>query len=154
VAGNFKLECGSCGAASMAPEGQSLWKCKYCDTVTIIDVIEADPQAELRQNLSTRTRKIESVLSKAANNNSGPTSDGGRLHVTKNEVVFVPHKFNFESNYRLVFPFKDIKNILKKSYFGLIRYLFIQTKDSRTYKFVVWNQDEVINCVHRMISSD
>ena len=150
VAGNLKLECGSCGAASMAPDGQSLWKCQYCGTVTIIDGIDADPTSELKENIASRTRKIESVLSKPANNNTGAISDGGRLHVTRNEIVFVPHAFNFNSNYRLVFPYKDIKNIWKKSHLGIIRYLFVETKDSKLYKFIVWNQDAVINCVNSM----
>lgn len=152
VVGNLKLECGSCGAASMSPDGRSLWKCQYCSTVTIIDGIEADPNAELRENIARRTRKIESILRKPANNNTGNISDGGHLHLTKNEIVFVPHMFNFDSNYRLVFPLNDIKNISKKSYFGLIRYLFVQTKDSKTYKFVVWNQDAFINGVTDLIN--
>lgn len=148
-----KLECGSCGATSMAPSGRSLWKCQYCDTVTIIDAVEIDQHSDLRENIARRTRKIQSIISKPANNNTGSISDGGRIHVTENEIVFVPHVFNLDSSYRLVFPLNDIRDIWKKSYFGLIRYLFIETNERKQYKFVVWNQDAIIQSVNDLISN-
>ena len=99
-----KLECGSCGASSMAPQRQTLWKYEYCDAVTIFDGIEADPTSESKENIARRTRKIDSVLKKKANYLHDGISDGGHLHVTRSEIVFVPHAFNINSGYRLVFP--------------------------------------------------
>lgn len=136
----------------MAPQRQTLWKCEYCNTVTIIDGIEADPTAELKENIAKRTRKIESVLQKKANYMHDGVSDGGNLHVTRSEIVFVPHRFNINSGYRLVFPLHEIKDIRKEnSLLGIIRELIVEMKDSSQATFVVWGRDGVIDCVNKLI---
>lgn len=148
-----KLECGSCGAASMAPKRQTLWKCEYCGAVTIFDGIEADPTADLKENIAKRTRKIESVLTKKANYLHDGISDGGNLHVTRSEIVFVPHAFNINSGYRLVFPFSEMKDIRKENaMLGLSRQLVVEMKDSSGAAFIVWGRDEIIKCIQNLIS--
>lgn len=147
-----KLECSSCGASSMAPQRQTLWKCEYCDAVTIVDGIESDPTSELKENIAKRTRKIESVLKKKANYLHDGISDGGHLHVTRSEIVFIPHAFNITSGYRLVFPILEIKDIRKENaLMGLIRQLIIEMKDSSEAAFIVWGRDEVIDCIQKLI---
>jgi hypothetical protein len=116
--------------------------------VTIADALVPDALDQLRENLSRNTRKIEPILSKKANYWNGNLAEGGKLHVTKAELVFVPHAFNFNSGYRLVFPFETIANLQKEnSMLGLVRELHIHTKDGQVASFVVWGQDQVINCV-------
>lgn len=148
----IKLECGSCGAASLAPERQSLWKCNYCATVTIFDGVDIDPNSELKENLARRTRKIESILRKAANFENHGISDGGWLHVTKKEIVFVPHALNFDSSYKLVFSFNEIKNVRRdNAFFGIKRLLVIETKDSSRYDFVVWGRGAILDCIQKIL---
>jgi hypothetical protein len=148
----IKLECGSCGAADLAPARQTLWKCNYCEVITIFDGIEIETVSELKENLSKRTRKIESILRKAANYENRMTADGGWLHITKNELVFVPHAFNIQNDYKLVFPFNEIRDVRRvNQLFGIKRLLVVETKDSSQYSFVVWCRGVILDCIQQSL---
>jgi len=148
----IKLECGSCGAPILFSGRQSLMKCEYCGTVTIVDGLDAASTDELKENLAQRTRKIETILKKAANYLYEGVSDGGWLHVTNQELVFLPHIFNLNSGYRLVFPIKDMRDIRKhEAWLGLSKQLIVQMKDLKQAAFVTWGRDAIIECVQRQI---
>ena len=158
-----KLECCSCGASSLAPEKKTLWKCDYCGSISIFDGLAEISTNELLLSQSAKTRKIEPVLKKAANfmypNARFPlwiksiedvreVADGGHLIVTNTEIVFVPHAFNLNCGYQLVFPLDELSDIRKENkFFGLVRKLILVMKDSSESTFVCWGRDEIINRV-------
>ena len=163
-----KLECCSCGASSLAPEKKTLWKCDYCGSISIFDGLPEISTNELLLLQSSKTRKIEPVLKKAANfiypNARFPfwaksiedyrqIADGGHLIVTNTEIVFVPHAFNLTPVYRLVFPLDELSDIRKENkFFGLGRKLILVMKDSSESTFVCWGRDEVINRVSNTLN--
>jgi hypothetical protein len=131
----------------------SLFKCKFCGTVTIVGSDKADPTAALRENLNSRTRVIETILKRPANYNYDGISDGGMFHVTKSELVFVPHAFNVNTGYRLVFPYHEISDIRRhNAWLGLMRQLVVITKQGERVAFVMWGRGRVLDCVRQQIS--
>jgi hypothetical protein len=148
-----KVECESCGASSFVAVGNSLLKCEYCGTASIVDGLEESPTHELRDTLARRTRKIETVLKKGASYMYDGVSDGGWLHVTKQELVFLPHRFNLNSGYRLVFPFAQMRDIRKHdAWLGLSKQLIVEMKDAEQATFLTWGRDATIACIEKQIS--
>jgi hypothetical protein len=147
-----KLECVSCGASSFSSARNALLKCEYCGTVSIVQGIHEPSTDELKAKLTERTRSIDTVLKKAANYLYKGVSDGGWLHVTKRELVFVPHMLNLNTGYRLVFPFSETRDVRKRSaWAGLSRQLIVAMKDGSESAFVIWGRDEVIECIRSQL---
>jgi len=142
------LRCASCGA-SIAIEGvQSLIRCEYCKSVSLVDRI-ADQTGDLRSNLALRSRRIDPIFESAANYLHDDTADGGRLYVTRSEFVFVPHAFNLTSGYRLVIPFSDLCDIQKVNQLVFMRKLVLVLRDGQCVEFVVWHRDKIIDAVRK-----
>ena len=146
------LKCCSCGSTSFIQTTQSLFKCEYCSSISIIDGLPDNPKKELKEHLLRETRKIETIFKKAANYMHDGISDGGRIHLTKRELVFIPHAFNLNTGYKLVFPFQEIRDMRKRNaWLGLSRQLIIESSDGSESTFIVWGRDEVINMVSKQL---
>ena len=145
------LKCASCGANEFVAQGQALMKCSYCRTVLLVEGYPLQKENSLKENLASRTRKIETLFKKAANYQHRSISDGGFLHVTRSELVFIPHKLNVTSDYRLVFPYSEIRDIRKVTTLFIIRELIVSLTDGSESSFIVWGRDRLIEAIHRQL---
>jgi hypothetical protein len=75
---------------------------------------------------------------------------GGKLHLTQNEMVFIPHRFNTRSNFKIIIPFNEVDRIWKS---GIIQKLVnLKTIDGQMFRFITWYRDMVIDYVGRILS--
>ena len=147
----FTLKCASCGANDFVAQGQSLMKCSYCRTVMLVEGAPLQKGSSLKENLEISTRKIETLMRKAANYQHDGVSDGGFLHVTRSELVFIPHAFNVTSGYRLVFPYKELSDIKKVNILFVVRHLVLSLTDGSEATFVMWGRDKLIETVRHQL---
>lgn len=147
----YTLKCASCGANDLVAQGQSLMRRSYCRTVVLVEGAPLQKAGSLKENLGARTRQIETLMKRAANYLHDGVSDGGFLHVTRSELVFIPHAFNVTSGYRLVFPYAELDDMRKINHFFVVRQLILYLKDGSEAAFVMWGRDKLIETVRKQL---
>lgn len=142
------VRCENCGASNAVADNQPLLRCEYCKSILLVERT-VRTGSELRTNLTICSRPIQSVFDAPANYLHDGHAYGGRLYVTRSELVFVPHAFNFTTGYRLVFPFTDLRDMQKINHLFVVRKLLLVQRDGHHAEFVVWHRDAVIDAVRK-----
>ena len=145
------LKCANCGANDLVAQGQSLMKCSYCNSVILVEGNPSQSIGVLKENLVLHTRKIETIFKRLATYVHDGIRDGGHLHVTRSEIVFVPHALNIISGYRLVFPYSELRDIRKVTLYLVVRQLVITSASGDEDVFIVWGRDKFIEAVRRQL---
>ena len=143
------LKCGSCGASfDKPPFKQTLCKCRYCGSITIFDGLK-DSSEEVTRDI------IPQITINNVKYNRRFTADIGNLTLTKTEVVFVPNFFNWRSNYRLVFPLNEIKNILEEDkMFGMYKWFTFVMENNDASTFISYDRDSFLFSVRTEIDKE
>lgn len=77
-------------------------------------------------------------------------ADGGKLLLTNKNLIFHPHKINLPGG-KLQIPLKYIKNVKKRTRFGISKQIVIERKDGKKEYFVMWHRDEFLNEINRLL---
>ena len=85
----------------------------------------------------------EIIMEKLANHYRNRfLTDGGKLILTKKELLFNPHKINLPRG-KIHINICDIKSITKRSRFLISKQVLITKKNGESECFVMWNRDEL-----------
>ncbi len=147
--------CPNCGAPLTADISNGGIICQYCKSVIAIEVAPAAnlnnpgvnmPVDDLGQGIQFHLRKVEPELKYMANfKESAVNAQGGMLWITKDEVVFKPHMFNFGNLGKKYIRIQDVAGYSK----GFLTSFSIWTKDGSEMGLVVWKKDEIIREVEK-----
>ncbi len=142
--------CPNCGAPLTADINNGAIICQYCTSVIAISVPSANENNTTDHNFGQGVkfllRKVQPELTFAANYQEGLINmQGGHLWITKDEVVFKPHRFNFGNLAKKYIRIQDVAGYTK----GLLTFFSIWTKDGSEMSLVVWNKNEIIQEVEK-----
>lgn len=147
--------CPNCGAPLTADISNGGIVCQYCKSVIAISVAPAvdsnNPGVNasvdnLGQGIRFLLRTVQPELTYQANfNENSFNSQGGHLWITKDEVVFKPHSFNFGNLDKKYIRIQDVAGYTK----GFLTSFSIWTKDGSEMSLVVWKKNEIIREVEK-----
>lgn len=132
--------CPNCGAPVDFEQDSQAFICKYCSSVIAI-IPQTISQTNSEENNQPVLRKVEPEIRHLANHVLGIYSQGGHLWITKDEVVFKPHLFNFGPLGKRYIRIQDVVGYEK----GFLTNMTIYTKNGYQMNLVVWKKDEIIN---------
>lgn len=92
---------------------------------------------------NSNTPAFPAEISFPANFNKGLLSQGGKLTITPDKLIFKPHSFNLGSKSERVYNIKDIKGYEK----GMLTFLYVLFSDGTKIKLTVSNKTEIINAL-------
>ena len=67
------------------------------------------------------------------------SSDGGKLYLTNQRLVFIAHKANFNPNLYWEIPLQDIQNVTMKRNLIVSQHILVESEKSEDKVFVVYN---------------
>ena len=142
---NVNSNCPNCGAPIEIDQDAQAFICKYCSSV--VAVIPRTPsQIEESKTELPILRKVEPELKYQANHQvSALNAQGGRLWITKDEVVFKPHALNVGPLGKRYIRIQDVVGYKK----GALTHMSIFTKSGYEMDIVVWKKDEIINEIEK-----
>lgn len=74
---------------------------------------------------------------------SGLNNQGGKMHITKDKVLFEPHALNFGTTATRFIHIADVAGYNK----GFMTWFYIYLKDGQKLKFAVWKKDAIIQAI-------
>lgn len=74
---------------------------------------------------------------------AGLNNQGGKMHITRDKVLFDPHAFNFGPLGTRYIHIADVAGYNK----GFMTWLYIYLKDGQKLKFAVWKKDAIIHAI-------
>ena len=137
---NVTSNCPNCGAPVDYEQDSHAFICKYCSSVIAI-IPPSTSQTDAGEAKQSVLRKVEPEIEYKANHNIGSNSQGGKLWITKDEVVFKPHSLNFGPLGKRYIRIQDIVGYEK----GFLTNMTIYTKNGYQMDLVVWKKDEIIS---------
>lgn len=142
---NVNSNCPNCGAPIEIDQNAQAFICKYCSS--IVAVVSREPnQIEAEKTNMPILRKIEPELRYQANHQvSASNAQGGHIWITKDEVVFKPHVFNWGPLDKRYIRIQDVVGYKK----GAFTHMSIFTKSGYEMDIVVWKKDEIINEIEK-----
>lgn len=139
--------CPNCGAPLSADITNGAIICQYCKSVIAISIPSAaecgTPAQDPGQGIRFLLREVQPELKYLANFSAN--YQGGHLWITKDEVVFKPHFFNFGSLDKKYIRIQDVAGYSK----GFLTKFSIWTKDGSEMGLVSWKKGEIINEVEK-----
>jgi hypothetical protein len=96
--------------------------------------------------------KEKTIMEKNANHQGKILSHGGKLALTDGHLIFKPHGLNVGAK-TVIIPLTDIVDIGKtQTMFGASKEIWLNLKDGRLERFVLWGRDEFIDAVKKQIA--
>lgn len=141
---NMEQQCPSCGAPITLDGSTQAVICKYCSSIIAVSSYARnhdcnEPQAPVLY-------KVEPELRFLANHVISPVnSQGGHIWITKNEVVFKPHSFNFGPLGKRYIRIQDIVGYVKNG----LTFMSIFTSDGTEMVLTTWKKNEIINEIEK-----
>lgn len=90
------------------------------------------------------------IADKAANAKKGFEYVGGRLAVTNERIVHVPHKMNIQSG-MISITIPEIQFVTTYNQFGILPTgILLKTKSGDEYRFVVWGRMKLIHAINEL----
>lgn len=136
--------CPHCGAPLAIDISTGATLCQYCKSIIAISTV---PRMEdMGQGVRFILRNVEPELKYVANyNESFGNSQGGHLWITRNEVVFKPHKLNFGNLGKKYIRIQDVAGYTK----GFLTQFSIWTMNGDEMSLVVWKKNEIIQEIEK-----
>lgn len=142
---NVNSTCPNCGAPVEIDNEAQVFVCKYCSSVVAV-VSPKTTSVDTNQPPLPTLRKVEPELKYQANHQvSVLNAQGGHLWITKDEIVFKPHSFNFGPLGKRYIRIQDVVGYKK----GALTHMSIFTKSGYEMDVVVWKKDEIINEIEK-----
>lgn len=141
------LKCKACGAYLEYKLGAPVSICAYCDVVNIIseDVLKpisepnAATQEAVGETMLIEEKYMANFIISFPNN-----SLGGRLLISKSQILFRPHFFNIGD---LSDKYLNIKDIVSFEKPGFPLFLKIHSTGNKTMFLSTWSRNKIINSI-------
>jgi len=138
--------CPHCGAPLTSEIVSGGLLCQYCKSVIAIEIEVPTPAESTFTENRIHLREVKPELTFQANfKESKLNAQGGHLWITKDEVVFKPHAFNFGNLGKKYIRIADVAGYKK----GFLTNFSIFTKDGYEMKLVVYSKDTIINAIEQ-----
>lgn len=137
------LMCPHCGAPLTVDISTGALICQYCKSII---AVSTEPRVEdMGHGVRFILRTVEPELEYGANFNDGISAQGGKLWITREEVVFKPHKFNLGNLGKKYIRIQDVAGYSK----GFLTLFSIWTKNGDEMPLVVWKKNEIIQEIEK-----
>ena len=100
---------------------------------------------------TTKDNARRPVLTKSANLWRGNEAVGGKMHLSRDGILFSSHGSNVQTG-DTVIPLRDIAGVAKCNTLGIVpNGLKILTRTGEVFQFVLWGRDSVIACIELLM---
>lgn len=136
----FSSNCPNCGAQLTVDAKTNALICQYCSSIIAVSIKSKAEQID-EQEQDVTLKIIRPELKYMANYYIDTyNAQGGHLWITKDEVVFKPHRFNFGDLGKRYIRIQNIAGYTK----GFFTDFSIWTRNGDEMPLVVWKKNEII----------